>query len=56
MLDLGDIRQKVDVVRKEVHFLTESHMLAIPPVMPLFVQQTPSPEPKYFELFGKDDG
>lgn len=37
MLDLRHIREKVDILRVEVYSLTESHMPAISPIVPLFV-------------------
>lgn len=36
VLDLGDIRKEVDVLRVEIHSLTESHMIAISMVVPPF--------------------
>lgn len=34
--NLGEIQEEVATLRVEVHSLTRSHILAIPPVMPSF--------------------
>lgn len=55
MPNLGDIREEVDVLRAEVCYVTKSHMLAISPVVPLFVQLISSPGPRYFNIFMKNN-
>lgn len=55
MLDLGDIKEEEDVLRADVHSLTEIHMLAIPLVVPSFFQLAPLHRPRCFDLFLKYD-
>lgn len=39
--NLGGIRYEMDTLREEVRSLKESHMIAIPPVIPSVLQTSP---------------
>lgn len=55
VLDLGDIREEADTPRVKVHSLTKRYISSIPPVVPLFVQPTPSLGPRLLDIFAEDD-
>lgn len=45
------IWEEVSILQDEIHFFTESNILAIPPVIPLVVQLEPPSGPRHFYLF-----